>query len=87
MKLEYLVQVLRLVNDYLPLNDALNLLCLNTYLYEHLPNVLFKRIIVERAVPLLLGSEQHPETVDQILQSLDITDRSYEYILRITKVC
>jgi hypothetical protein len=80
MQADQNLQVFRLVSDYLPLNDALNLLCLNTYFYEHLPNSLFKRIIVQQAIPILFDNEQHQESLDQILSSLNLTGRSYDLI-------
>jgi hypothetical protein len=82
MRDEKTLQIFRLVSDYLPLNNALNLLCLNTYFYEHLPNSLFKRIIVQKSIPLLLVNEQHQESLDQILSSFNLSGSSYDSVYK-----
>lgn len=74
------LQVFRLVSIYLPSQDSLQLLCLNTYFHINLPNSLFKRYIVERALPLIFCNSNEQETIDNILHNLGFADKSYDCI-------
>lgn len=79
MKAQQTVHVFQLVSEYLTLHDALQLLSLNKYFYTHLPNSLYKRLIVQNALAIIFYNEAvQIESTDQILDMLGCKDLSYD---------
>lgn len=86
MNSQQIVHVFQLASDYLNLNEGLQLLCINKYFYEHLPNSLYKRIIVQNALALILSSEaEEIENTEQILEMLGCTNLSYDSLYESVK--
>jgi hypothetical protein len=80
MNSDQTLQVFRLVSIYLPSQDSLQLLCLNTYFHTNLLNSLFKRYIIERTLPQIFCYSNEQETIDNILNILGLVDKSYDCI-------
>lgn len=81
MEADRKVHVFQLASSYLTLHEALQLLCLNKYFHSHLPNSLYKRIIVEHALGTIFYNDpEEIDSTDQILEMIGCANKSYDSI-------
>jgi hypothetical protein len=75
------VHVFQMASSYLTLHEALQLLSLNKYFHDHLPNSLYKRIIVEHSLATIFYNESEGViSTDQICKMIGWEDKSYDLV-------
>lgn len=79
MRPDQVILVFQLSSEYLTLNEALQLLCLNRYFKEYLPNSLYKRIVVQNALGIFSnGEDKDPQGTSQLLDLLGFSEQGFD---------